>query len=127
MESKSRSSGSKSDTKVATAGKIEKPSAPERKENASKEQPSAIGKKPHATNEATPTESHNLPKSTPSRAEGREPAGPAPETDNKGISAEEEEGPGGFYENMKPMLLIGGMVIASLAVILGVAFLARKK
>ncbi|XP_030058326.1 cell cycle exit and neuronal differentiation protein 1 [Microcaecilia unicolor] len=106
---------------------MEKPSVPERKENSSKEQPAAMGKKPHATNEATPTESHNLPRSTPSRAEGREPAGPVPETDSKGSGTEEEESPGGFYENMKPMLLIGGVVIAALAVILGVAFLARKK
>uniref|UniRef100_A0A8C8VNL2 Cell cycle exit and neuronal differentiation protein 1 n=1 Tax=Pelusios castaneus TaxID=367368 RepID=A0A8C8VNL2_9SAUR len=131
MESKGNTrSGSKPDSKAASSGKPEKP-APgpatnaDKKETPSKEQPAPVTAVKKATSEATALNNHSNLKPGPAAPEAPEPTGQSPDSEHKGNGVEESSG--SVFDNVKPFIVVGGMVVAAVAVILGVAFLARKK
>ncbi|XP_062974815.1 cell cycle exit and neuronal differentiation protein 1 [Elgaria multicarinata webbii] len=140
MESKgSTRSGNKPDAKTAGSGKPEKPNsgpgaAADKKDTPSKEQPAPAATTPAkkaataAANEATMLNDHSNIKPSPAAAatEGSEAASNSADSEHKGNNAEESPG-SSIFENMKPFLLIGGAAVAAIAVIVGVAILARKK
>ncbi|NWH80636.1 CEND protein, partial [Piaya cayana] len=68
---------------------------------------------------------HSAPKPSPAATEAPEAAGQSPDSDHKGDGS--EESPGGVFDHLKPLIIAGGVAVAALAVIVGVAFLARKK
>ncbi|XP_042315182.1 cell cycle exit and neuronal differentiation protein 1 [Sceloporus undulatus] len=136
MESKgSIRSGNKADSKTASSGKPEKPNpAPsataDKKEAPSKEQPAPTipaKKGAPATNEASMLNDHSNIKPSPAASEGAEGAPHTPaDSEHKGNNAEESPG-SSIFENMKPLIIFGGVAVAAIAVIVGVAILARKK
>ncbi|XP_006114923.1 cell cycle exit and neuronal differentiation protein 1 [Pelodiscus sinensis] len=131
MESKgSTRSGSKSDAKAASSGKPEKPNpgpaiSTDKKETPSKEQPASVATTKKGTSEAAALNNHSNLKPSPSAPEVQEAPSQSPDSEHKGNSAEESSG--SVFDNVKPLVIVGGVVVAAIAVILGVAFLARKK
>ncbi|XP_067396483.1 cell cycle exit and neuronal differentiation protein 1 [Emydura macquarii macquarii] len=131
MESKGNTrSGSKPDAKAASSGKLEKPATgpatnADKKETSSKEQPAPVTTVKKATSEATALNNHSNLKPSPVATEAQEPIGQSPDSEHKGSG--EAEPSGNVFDNMKPLVIVGGVVVAAVAVILGVAFLARKK
>ncbi|XP_033011553.1 cell cycle exit and neuronal differentiation protein 1 [Lacerta agilis] len=137
MESKgSTRSGNKPDAKTASSGKPEKPNpgpatAADKKEAPSKEQPAPPAATPAkkaataAANEAAMLNNHGNMKPS-SAGEGAEAAGHPADSEHKGNNAEESPG-SSIFENMKPLIIIGGAAVAAIALIVGVALLARKK
>ncbi|NXE70659.1 CEND protein, partial [Calcarius ornatus] len=122
-------SGNKPDAKAASSGKPEKPNPGPAtnadKKEAPKEQsaPATAAKK--AGGDAAIANNHSNLKPSPAGTEPQEASGQSPDSDHKGNSS--EESPGSFFDNMKPLIIVGGVAVAALAVIVGVAFLARKK
>ncbi|XP_028915262.1 cell cycle exit and neuronal differentiation protein 1 [Ornithorhynchus anatinus] len=146
MESKGKqpTGGPKAEPKATPAQpeKARPTAAPEKKETPEKRElpvPPAVPtpKKPPATALADPAllNNHSNLKPGPVAPEpaGPEPAGPTPDSEARGAGAGAEDGEAaggggsGVFENLKPLLLAGGAAVALLAVIVGVAFLARKK
>ncbi|NXY86481.1 CEND protein, partial [Alcedo cyanopectus] len=119
-------SGNKPDAKPPSSGKPEKPNpgpaANADKKETPKEQPVPAAKK--TGGDAAAANNHSTPKPG-AAAETQEAAGQSPDSDHKANGS--EESPGGVFENLKPLLIAGGVAVAALAVIVGVAFLARKK
>ncbi|XP_063145386.1 cell cycle exit and neuronal differentiation protein 1 [Candoia aspera] len=137
MESKeSTRSGNKTDSKTAGSAKPEKPhsgpAASADKKEAPKEQPTPAVPAPAkkgatATSEAAMLNDHsNLKPTAVPTAEGPEATTHPANSEHKGSSAEESPGSSNF-ENIKPLLIFGGAAVAAIAVIIGVAILARKK
>ncbi|KAF7245471.1 Cell cycle exit and neuronal differentiation protein 1 [Varanus komodoensis] len=140
MESKgSGRSGNKPEAKTTGSGKLEKPNsgpatAADKKDTPAKEQlPPAAATTPAkkaatAASEAAMLNDHSNIKPSPAAAatEGPEAAVPSADSEHKGNSAEESPG-SSIFENMKPLLIIGGAAVAAIAVIVGMALLARKK
>lgn len=136
MESKgSVRSGNKPDAKISSSGKPEKPSSgpatpADRKENPSKEQPtpsaSTPAKKTAAAAAAAANEVNNHSGLKPSPASAAVPEGPNADSEHKENNSEESPG-SSIFENMKPLIIVGGAAVAAIAVIVGVAVLARKK
>nr|XP_060625267.1 cell cycle exit and neuronal differentiation protein 1 [Anolis sagrei ordinatus]XP_060625275.1 cell cycle exit and neuronal differentiation protein 1 [Anolis sagrei ordinatus] len=139
MESKgSVRSGNKADAKTAGLGKPEKPSSgstatTDKKETSSKE-PSApvtnpVKKGAPAANESSMLNDHSNIKPSPAASEGAEAAARTPaDSEHQGNNTEESPGGGcSIFENMKPLIVFGGVAVAAIAVIVGVAILARKK
>ncbi|NXI75265.1 CEND protein, partial [Rhipidura dahli] len=120
-------SGNKPDAKAASSGKPEKPNPGPAtnadKKEAPKEQPATATKK--AGSDAAVANNHSNLKPSAAGTETQEASGQSPDSDHKGNSS--EESPGSFFDNMKPLIIVGGVAVAALAVIVGVAFLARKK
>ncbi|XP_033917486.1 cell cycle exit and neuronal differentiation protein 1 [Melopsittacus undulatus] len=115
-------SGNKPDPKAPSSGKQEKPNPTATnadKKDAPKEQPAPATKK--ATGDAAVTNNHSSLKPS----EAPEPTGPSPDSEHKGKGS--EESPGSIFDNVKPLLIVGGVAVAALAVVVGMAFLARKK
>ncbi|XP_005290665.1 cell cycle exit and neuronal differentiation protein 1 [Chrysemys picta bellii] len=131
MESKgSTRSGSKPDAKAASSGKQEKPNPgpamnADKKETPSKEQPTPVATTKKAASEAAALNNHSNLKPSPAAPEVQEATGQSPDSEHKGNGAEESSG--SVFDNVKPLAIVGGVVMAAIAVILGVAFLARKK
>ncbi|XP_057238686.1 cell cycle exit and neuronal differentiation protein 1 [Malurus melanocephalus] len=120
-------SANKPDTKAAGSAKPEKPnpgptSNADKKETP-KEQPAPATATKKAGSDAA--NNHSNLKGGPAATETQEASGQSPDSDHKGNSS--EESPGSFFDNMKPLIIVGGVAVAALAVIVGVAFLARKK
>uniref|UniRef100_A0A8D0CEA4 Cell cycle exit and neuronal differentiation protein 1 n=1 Tax=Salvator merianae TaxID=96440 RepID=A0A8D0CEA4_SALMN len=139
MESKgSARSGNKSDVKTTSSAKPEKPNpgpaaAPDKKENPSKEQPAPAASTPAkkaATvgNESAMLNNQGNMKPAPAAAttEGPEATNHPADSEHKEGNAEESPGTC-LFENMKPLVIIGGAAVAAIALIVGVALLARKK
>ncbi|NWI14919.1 CEND protein, partial [Crypturellus soui] len=126
-------SGNKPDAKAPSSGKAEKPNPgpatnAEKKETPSKEQPApaaAASTTKKAGSDAAVVNNHSNLKASPAATETQEATGQSPDSDHKENSS--EESPGSIFDNMKPLIIIGGVAVAALAVIVGVAFLARKK
>ncbi|NXG76770.1 CEND protein, partial [Baryphthengus martii] len=123
-------SGNKPDAKAAGSGKPEKPN-PGPATNADKKE---IPKEQPAPATATPAtkkaggdavNNHSNLKPSAAATETQEATGQSPDSDHKGNGS--EESPGSIFDNMKPLIIVGGVAVAALAVIVGVAFLARKK
>ncbi|XP_074854652.1 cell cycle exit and neuronal differentiation protein 1 [Carettochelys insculpta] len=131
MESKgSTRSGSKPDAKTSSSGKPEKPNPgpainTDKKETPSKEQPAPVATTKKTASDATALNNHSNLKPSPAGPEAQESTGQSPDSEHKGDGAEESSG--SVFNNVKPLVIVGGMVVAAIAVILGVAFLARKK
>ncbi|XP_053104631.1 cell cycle exit and neuronal differentiation protein 1 [Hemicordylus capensis] len=140
MESKgSARSGNKPDAKTTSSGKPEKPNpgpvAPsDKKEPLSKEHPGPAATTPAkkvaaSANEAALLNNHSNMKPSPAAAatEGPEATGLSGDSEHKGSDGEESPG-SSLFENMKPLIIVGGAAaVAVIAVIVGVAILARKK
>ncbi|XP_061466016.1 cell cycle exit and neuronal differentiation protein 1 [Rhineura floridana] len=140
MESKgSIRSGNKPDPKTTSSGKPEKPNpgpatVADKKEAPSKEQPAPAASTPAkkaaaaAANEAAMLNNHGnmKPSSTTATTESPEAANHPADSEHEGNNAEESPG-SSIFENMKPLILVGGAVVAAVALIVGVAILARKK
>ncbi|KAM9373094.1 cell cycle exit and neuronal differentiation protein 1 [Phaethornis superciliosus] len=123
-------SGNKPDAKPGS-GKAEKPN-PGPATNADKKEipkeqppPATTTTTKKAGGDAALVNNHSNLKPSPATTETQEATGQSPDSDHKGNSS--EESPGGIFDNMKPLLIVGGVAVAALAVIVGVAFLARKK
>lgn len=120
-------SGNKPDAKAPSSGKPEKPNpAPATtadKKDVPKEQPAPATKK--AGGDAAVANNHSSLKPSPAASETQEATGPSPDSEHKGNSS--EESPGSIFDNVKPLLIAGGVAVAALAVVVGVVFLARKK
>ncbi|NXX82000.1 CEND protein, partial [Urocolius indicus] len=124
-------SANKPETKAPSSGKAEKPNPGPAvnadKKELPKEQPapaSSATKKPGG-DAAAAVNNHSNAKAGPAATEAHEAAGQTPDSEHKGDGS--EESPGGIFEHVKPLLVAGGVAVAALAVIVGVAFLARKK
>lgn len=140
MESKgSTRSGNKPDAKTASSGKPEKPNpgpvATGEKKEMPKEQPAPVttpAKKgaaaAAAANDALSmlNDHSNIKPNPASGTEGPEAATPSADSEHKENNAEESPG-SSIFENMKPLIIVGGVAVAAIAVIVGVAILARKK
>lgn len=138
MESKgSIRSGNKPDAKAAGSGKSEKPNPgpADKKEPPSKEPsapPAATPAKKAAAaaaaNEATVLNNHSnvKPSAAAAGTEGPEATSHSADSEHKENNAEESPG-SSIFENMKPLIIFGGAAVAAIAVIVGVAILARKK
>ncbi|KAM6115288.1 cell cycle exit and neuronal differentiation protein 1 [Pterocles gutturalis] len=122
-------SGNKPDTKTPSSGKPEKPNpAPATnadKKEIPKEPPAPATAAKKAGGDAAVVNNHSNLKPSPAASETHEATGQSPDSDQKGNSS--EESPGSIFDNMKPLIIVGGVAVAALAVIVGVAFLARKK
>ncbi|NXG56288.1 CEND protein, partial [Hemiprocne comata] len=122
-------SGNKPDTKTPSSGKPEKPNPGPAtnadKKEIPKEQPAPVTTTKKAGGDAAVANNHSNLKPNPATTETQEATGQSPDSDHKGNSS--EESPGSIFDNMKPFLIVGGVAAAALAVIVGVAFLARKK
>ncbi|PKU30464.1 cell cycle exit and neuronal differentiation protein 1 [Limosa lapponica baueri] len=123
-------SGNKPDAKAPSSGKPEKPNPGPAtnadKKEIPKEQPApAAATKKAGGDAAAVVNNHSNLKPSPAATETQEATGQSPDSDHKGNSS--EESPGSIFDNMKPLLIVGGVAVAALAVIVGVAFLARKK
>uniref|UniRef100_A0A8B9II44 Cell cycle exit and neuronal differentiation protein 1 n=1 Tax=Anser cygnoides TaxID=8845 RepID=A0A8B9II44_ANSCY len=122
-------SGNKPDAKAPSSGKPEKPSPVPAtnadKKETPKEQPAPAAATKKAGGDAAVVNNHSNLKPSPAATETQEATGQSPDSDHKGNSS--EESPGSIFDNMKPLIIIGGVAVAALAVIVGVAFLARKK
>nr|XP_056707560.1 cell cycle exit and neuronal differentiation protein 1 [Euleptes europaea] len=136
MESKGNTrSGNKPDAKIASSGKPEKPTTTDKKETPPKEQPAPAATTPakkvpvSAANEAAVVNSHSNVKPSPAAAAATEgPEGGSHPADSEHKENNAEESPGSsIFENMKPLIIVGGAAVAVIAVIVGVAVLARKK
>ncbi|KAM7165433.1 cell cycle exit and neuronal differentiation protein 1 [Macrochelys suwanniensis] len=131
MESKgSARSGSKPDAKATSSAKPEKPNPGpamnvDKKETPSKEQPTLVATTKKAASDATELNNHSNLKPSPAAPEVQEATSQSPDSEHKGNGAEESSG--SVFDNVKPLAIVGGVVVAAIAVILGVAFLARKK
>ncbi|XP_007465988.1 PREDICTED: cell cycle exit and neuronal differentiation protein 1 [Lipotes vexillifer] len=143
MESRGKSSSSpKADTNKAAAearaptaadGKAPSATPGKREAQVEKQEPPAAPALPPAS-QAGPAPLSNHSRVTPAPAAPSSPAG-APEPKGPGDGAEEGDapngGPGGQgpcpFENLTPLFVAGGMAVAAAALILGVAFLVRKK
>ncbi|NXU55113.1 CEND protein, partial [Turnix velox] len=121
-------SGNKPDVKAPSSGKPEKPnptpSTNADKKETPKEQPAPAATKKQGGDTAVANNHSNL-KPSSAATETQEATSQSPDSDPKGNSS--EESPGSFFNNMKPLIIVGGVAVAALAVIVGVAFLARKK
>ncbi|KAL8170026.1 UNVERIFIED_CONTAM: hypothetical protein K2H54_062034 [Gekko kuhli] len=141
MESKgSTRSGNKPDAKIASSGKPEKPSpgptttTTDKKEAPPKEQPAPAATTPAKkvpaapANEAPAVNNHSSgkPSSAAAATEGPEDVSHPANSEHKENHAEESPG-SSIFENMKPLIIVGGAAVAVIAVIVGVAVLARKK
>uniref|UniRef100_A0A8C3J658 Cell cycle exit and neuronal differentiation protein 1 n=1 Tax=Calidris pygmaea TaxID=425635 RepID=A0A8C3J658_9CHAR len=123
-------SGNKPDAKAPSSGKPEKPNPGPAtnadKKEVPKEQPApAAATKKAGSDAAAVVNNHSNLKPSPAATETQEATGQSPDSDHKGNSS--EESPGSIFDNMKPLIIVGGVAVAALAVIVGVAFLARKK
>ncbi|NXK72788.1 CEND protein, partial [Amazona guildingii] len=125
-------SGNKPDAKAPSSGKPEKPNpapaANADKKDPPKEQPApatATSATKKAGGDAAVANNHSSLKPSPAATETQEATGPGPDSEHKGNSS--EESPGSIFDNVKPLLVVGGVAVAVLAVVLGAAFLARKK
>ncbi|KFO97774.1 cell cycle exit and neuronal differentiation protein 1 [Calypte anna] len=123
-------SGNKPDAKPGS-GKAEKPNPgpatnAEKKEIPKEQPPPATTTSTKKTSgDAALVNNHSTLKPSPATTETQEATGQSPDSDHKGNSS--EESPGGIFDNMKPLLIVGGVAVAALAVVVGVAILARKK
>ncbi|NWS50151.1 CEND protein, partial [Probosciger aterrimus] len=122
-------SGNKPEAKAPSSGKPEKPNpAPATtadKKDPPKEQPAPATATKKAGGDAAVANNLSSLKPSPAAPETQEATGQSPDSDHKGNSS--EESPGSLFDNVKPLLIAGGVAVAALAVVLGVAFLARKK
>uniref|UniRef100_A0ACB8G376 Uncharacterized protein n=1 Tax=Sphaerodactylus townsendi TaxID=933632 RepID=A0ACB8G376_9SAUR len=118
MESKgSTRSGNKPDAKIASSGKPEKPNpgptTTDKKEMPPKEQPAPATTTPAkkmpaaAANEATAVNNHSNVKPSSGVAATEGPAGVSEHKENNA-----DESPGSsIFENMKPLIIVGGQEI----------------
>ncbi|XP_010133537.1 PREDICTED: cell cycle exit and neuronal differentiation protein 1 [Buceros rhinoceros silvestris] len=125
-------SGNKPDVKAPTSGKPEKPNpAPATnadKKEIPKEQPApatATSATKKVGGDAAVVNNHSNLKPSSAATETQEATGQSPDSDHKGNGS--EESPGSIFDNMKPLIIVGGVAVAALAVIVGAVFLARKK